>query len=324
MRPLRLDRIKNWIFVTGVIRSGTTFVGKVLSLPLEVDYIHEPFNGGRTRPKGELLQACYIRPGVESEATRRLQNQLEKLLALEIDLNTSITPLDPWWIKSVKKVLGSRGPLNLRLARLNPFHTSVVIKDPVGSLLAEYLYLHYDIVPVVVVRHPLSFLASLQRVGWWPDINGFAGQPDLLADYFPGEEAWFDTDWSSLRAQSAARWRASYKVLLSQAQRYPDWVVVTHESICAKPLESFRELYRRLSLPWSASVERRIRKLTQGKTLRSRSGRAMDLKRDSAAISRESKTELSVEDRREIFDIVKDVALELYDVESFGLEAQSA
>lgn len=44
MFKLAVDRIKNWIFVTGVIRSGTTFVGKILSLPLQVDYIHEPFN----------------------------------------------------------------------------------------------------------------------------------------------------------------------------------------------------------------------------------------------------------------------------------------
>jgi hypothetical protein len=44
MLKIAVNRIENWIFVTGVIRSGTTFVGKVLSLPLSVDYIHEPFN----------------------------------------------------------------------------------------------------------------------------------------------------------------------------------------------------------------------------------------------------------------------------------------
>ena len=45
---LAVDQIKNWIFVTGVVRSGTTFAGKVLSLPVEVDYIHEPYGEQRT------------------------------------------------------------------------------------------------------------------------------------------------------------------------------------------------------------------------------------------------------------------------------------
>jgi hypothetical protein len=44
MFKLAVDKIDNWIFVTGVPRSGTTFAGKILSLPLEVDYTHEPFN----------------------------------------------------------------------------------------------------------------------------------------------------------------------------------------------------------------------------------------------------------------------------------------
>lgn len=35
---------RRWLLVTGMPRSGTTFAGRVLSAPLAVDYIHEPFN----------------------------------------------------------------------------------------------------------------------------------------------------------------------------------------------------------------------------------------------------------------------------------------
>lgn len=36
--------ISRWIYVTAVPRSGITFVGKVLSHNISVNYIHEPFN----------------------------------------------------------------------------------------------------------------------------------------------------------------------------------------------------------------------------------------------------------------------------------------
>ena len=322
MRALRLDRIKNWIYVTGVIRSGTTFVGKALSLPREVDYIHEPFNGGRTLPDGRPLRATYLRPGETGPEARQVRQQLGQLFDLNIGLATSISPHDPWWTQRVKSIVGSRGPMNLRLAKFNPLHRAMVIKDPVGRLMAEYVYLYYDAVPVVVLRHPVSFIASLRRVGWWPELKGYSAQANLLQDYFPEEKAWFETEWPSRMAESAAHWRASYKVLLAQARQYTDWIVVTHESLSAEPVPSFQQLYSRLSLPWSASVERRILKMTQGKAQRSKNGRAMDLRRDSKAIAMESPTMLSLKERREIFEIVSDVALEYYDEQSFALNPE--
>ena len=41
---LRISAPDTWLWVTGIPRGGTTFVGRILSVPRSVDFIHEPFN----------------------------------------------------------------------------------------------------------------------------------------------------------------------------------------------------------------------------------------------------------------------------------------
>jgi hypothetical protein len=314
------DRVQNWIFVTGVIRSGTTFVGKVLSLPWQVDYIHEPFNGGFTLPERTPFQERYIRPGrsdAEAEAFRRT---VEHLFRYDFALDTNHHPSDSLLRAIFKTIFGSRGPVQLKLAKLNPIHTAAVIKDPMGKLLTEYLYLQFDVKPVIVVRHPVSLAASFKRVGWWPEVKDFLNEPDLMEDYFSEDADVLRRSWPSRFLESMGHWRAAYKLLLTQARKYPDWQVVTHESISENPLSEFKRLYEALNLPWSPALARRINRLTGTRNSTEAShGRAMDLKRNSARIFEMRRDELTVEERRAIFDVVKDVALDVYSKECFAL-----
>ncbi|GMT42523.1 MAG: sulfotransferase family protein [bacterium] len=310
-------KIQNWIFVTGAPRSGTTFVGKILSAPISVDYIHEPFNPDCGIP-GIDQRFLYLRP--DGNSNQKQREIAKNIFSLKFSLKTGYYKKDAFWTKTLKSVIGSRGPFYLRIAKLNPFHTSAVIKDPIGCLSTEYLAKNFGVKPVVMIRHPVSFVASTMRLGWELDLTPICAQGELVDDFFSDETEFLQAKERSTLQSSAALWRALNKVLLMQAENNPRWHVVTHEQLCASPVKTFRELYGGLGLPWSSGIERLIVKKTESKNRASaRPGRVQEFSRDSAAIFKHSINTLSAEQRKEIYDITEDVAQKFYSRESFML-----
>jgi hypothetical protein len=318
---IAVDKITNWIAVIGVIRSGTTFVGKILSIPLQIDYIHEPFNGGYSLPDQKHFQPRYFRPNASDLEACAYRDHIAHIFRYDFGLDTSWHRRDNMWLKAVKMIVGSRGPAYLRLAKLNPFHRSAIIKDPLAIRPAEFMYHNFGVRPVIVVRHPASLAASFKRVGWWPEVKDFRNEPELIKKYLADDIDFLHRSWPSRFLESMGHWRAAYKVLLSQANQYPDWIVVTHEELSAYPIPTFQRLYDQLNLPWSSRVERTIRRLTgQSNTTEARQGQAMDLSRNSADIFEMRRDSLSLAERQAIFKVVEDVALELYPRESFAID----
>lgn len=315
-----VDRVKNWVYVTGEIRGGTTFVGKVLSMPLEVDYIHEPFNIRCGMP-GMTKRWRYVKPSLDTPEMQEIHEAASRIFSYDFTLRNSPFHNEAIHRRIIKQLVGTRGPYYLRLAKMNPFHRHAVIKDPTGTLLTEYLYVHFGVKPVVVIRHPASFIASLRRAGWWPDVHKILDDQPLLAqDHLNGSlHTWFNENNDEIQ-NAAAHWRLLTQVVLNQAKKYGDWHLVKLEELSANPVEEFRKLYGELELPWSASVEKKILSTTQVKGKAEVKGNLVqDFKRDSSKIFELRKNSLTQEERRKIFDIVKDVALEFYSEESFSI-----
>ena len=320
MYKLRKNKIQNWIFVTGAIRSGTTFVGMVLSLPREVDYIHEPFNPQCGIP-GMNRWYPYVRSSLETEEMQGFHTLTQSIFTYDLTLRKNIPRNDPPLRKLTKQLIGSRGPFYLRLAKSNPWHNAAVIKDPIGNLLSEYLHTHFGVKPVIIVKHPVSFIASLKRVNWWPHLGEINDQLHLIEDYFSDELEWISQDFSDPIKAASAYWRAVHKVLFKQVSQYPNWQLITHEELSQYPVETFQYLYKELNLPWSHRIQSKIVKQTQGnKSVNARKGVVQDFKRNSANIFKIRRDSLPIEERRVIFEIVKDVALQLYPIESFAVD----
>lgn len=321
MFKVRTKNIKNWIYVTGVPRSGTTFVGKILSLPLEVDYIHEPFNP-QCGIVGLNRWYPYVRPTIDTEEMQTFHNIAKNIFSYDFNFKRYIPKDDTWQRKTIKAIVGSRGKFYLRLAKANPFHTAAVIKDPIGNLLTEYLYHNFQVKPVIVVKHPLSFIASLKRVNWWIQTSWITeDQPHLVQDYFHEELDFVNREYTSLLEGSAAYWRATYKVLLDRASKHPDWQIITHEELSKSSVSVFQKLYEQLDLPWSEAVARKITRLTQGdrNSTEARKGLTQDFNRNSKEIFEMRRNSLSLSERQAIYDIVKDVSSQIYSSESFAL-----
>lgn len=312
--------IETWVYVTGAPRSGTTFVGRILSSPLTVDYIHEPFNPDCGMP-GIDRRYLYLRAGLP--APEPYGEAIRSLFSYRLRLRTGLYPEDSSWKRLVKRVVGSRGPFHLRLAKLNPFHRAAVVKDPIGALLTAHLADRYPIRPVVLVRHPLAFVASMRRLGWLADLEALRSQKELVEDYFAAEASRLSPQSDDPIVGAGTLWWALNRVLLSEASRRPDWIVVTHEEISARPVPEFERLYAELGLPWSDAVARRIRRTTGGKNpAEARNGKTQDFSRDSQNLFSYRAGSLSREERRTVFQLTSDVALRVYDTDSFGLDGE--
>ncbi len=312
-------KIKNWIYITGAPRGGTTFLGKVISANIAVDYIHEPFNPDCGIP-GIDQRFLYLRHGQDNE----YRGIIEKIFSYDFSLRTGYYKKDSNARRLIKRIVGSRGPLYLRLAKVNPFHTAAVIKDPIGCLLTEYLSRTFGVKPVVCIRHPAAFAASTRRLGWDLSLEPLRRQPHLVEDFFSDDRDFLEREYKGPIERAAALWRALNKVLLAQAKRNPDWHFIVHEELCEQPVDLVRDLYDKLGLSWSRRIENIVTANTSADNQAEAStGRVQDFRRDSAQLFDLRLGMLSAAERRNIYEITKDVALQVYPDSSFGLDTNA-
>jgi len=189
-----------------------------------------------------------------------------------------------------------------------------------AGLTTDFLYREFGVKPVIIVRHPVSLAASLRRLSWYPQVYDFALQPDVIRDYLSDRTHLIERAWDNRLLESMAHWHLLYKVLLDQADAHGNWIVVTHEELSARPVEVFSRIYQDCCLPWSEGVRDKILSLTKndGKT-QADDGRVQDFVRDSAAIFETRRDSVPREVRQEIYEITADVALQLYDRDTFAL-----
>lgn len=273
-------KFENWIYVTGAPRSGTTFLGKVMSARLDVDYIHEPFNPDCGIP-GIEQRFLYLRAGQAND----YHSLIERIFTYDFSLRTGYYRNDTRSRKLIKRLVGSRGPFYLRLAKLNPFHKAAVIKDPIGCLLTEYLVSAFGVRPIVMIRHPAAFVASTLRLDWDLSLGPIRDQPELVREHFADDGDFLSHEYSDPVESAAALWRALNKVILNQVARHPDWTVIKLEDLSQHPVQRVHELYDRMELPWTNRIERLVRRLTQPKNPAEASGgRVQDFRRSSAEV----------------------------------------
>jgi hypothetical protein len=208
------------------------------------------------------------------------------------------------------------------MAKLNLLHRHAVIKDPMAGLTTEFLYREFGVKPVIIIRHPVSLAASLERLQWFPQVYDFSLQPDIIEDYLHQDRHLLDRTYPNRTMEAMAHWRLLHTVLLKQAERYRDWCIITHEELSANPRSTFQRVFQHLDLPWSQNVADKIKALTEGNgKAGAAAGRVQDFKRDSASIFAHRRDSISVTMRREIYDLTAPIAEQLYDRCTFGIES---
>ena len=246
------------ILVTGITRSGTTWVASMLNASSEVVYVNEPLNP--QHPPGRspgVLRADvrhrfqYICADNEAEfedAYRDLVN-LRYHLAAELRTNHRIAD-----VGRALRHLGmfTRGRIQDR---------RLMVADPFAVFSAEWFARQMGFRVVVIVRHPLAVVSSRKRLGWKFDLDELLAQPLLLRDWLnPIETSWPEAlrHTDDVVAGGAQLWRLVYEVVSAQHQRLPDMIVVRHEDLSLDPVGEFRALYDVLGLTFDERAEQTI------------------------------------------------------------------
>jgi len=316
---LRISVPKRWLWVTGLPRGGTTFVGKILSAPLSVDFIHEPFNPDCSIEGMDQLYV-YTRPGLPNEPA--VAEAVRSLRDYRARLRTGHYKNDRRLARLVKPIVGSRGPFYYRLARYNPWHETCVVKDPVGCLLTAYVVERFEFQGLVVVRHPIGVADSFSRLGI--DANrGLAelrAQPGFVEDFLTAEDRkLIAASYDDPRIAAAVLWRMLWRGLGHQANA-TGTPVHRLEDLSAAPVDSFRRLYADFSLPWSPRVEKQIVHMTTGEIAAPKTeGPARQFVRDSARITAATVERTPKDQRERIYEYCGEVSEPWYDAASYSV-----
>ena len=221
------------ILVTGVPRSGTTWLARLLAgSPGTALAGREPMNPrGRQYALGGTL-AGWARLTDLTPRQRRL-------------LRLAYRGWNPW----VYSRFGTR-------QWAGPFpHTRLVVKDPFAMLSLPSVVRATGALPVLVYRHPGAVLASYRRMQWQPDLEELGAIVAAVRSAGGGEQL---PDLPRHGETSPAEemglfWSVLHELALSDAAQ-SGLVVVSHPELATGGVAAGETLAKRLGLSWSPAM----------------------------------------------------------------------
>jgi hypothetical protein len=247
--------VKAPVLVTGLPRSGTSWAGKMLAAGGGVVYVNEPLNP--ERPPGRS-------PGVlNATVSHRFQYICEDNEGPWLRAFTDTVALRYGYAAELRR---NRSPGDLaRLARNASAFTlgrlrgrRALLDDPFALFSAGWFAERLGCRVVLLVRDPVSFVASWQRLGWTVYFHELLEQPLLVRDH-PAVERLRPLVGSQDRvAKAAALWGVARDVSQALDDRNPAIRLVCYEDLAADPVAGFRELYTWCGLEWSPRAARRV------------------------------------------------------------------
>lgn len=291
------------ILVTGLHRSGTTWLGRMLALSGELAYISEPLNVWHRRGVLDAhVQHWYTYINEENE--QDFLPAFADTLALRYHFWRELVSL-----RSARDFLRMlRDSLIFGWGRLT--RRRALLKDPFALFSAPWFAERLDAQVVIVLRHPAAFVSSLKRLGWSFGFDNLLAQPTLMRDYLEPFRADMEKSASQsddLIDRASLLWRMNAHVVHQLQTKYPQFYIVKHEELSRNPVKGFKALYLKLGLPFTSRVERGILRATAAKNPEEASLNSIySTKLDSAASLDNWKQRLSEDEIQRIRQLTKD------------------
>ncbi|MGS2738022.1 sulfotransferase domain-containing protein [Sinomicrobium sp. M5D2P17] len=326
----------NKILVTGVRRSGTTFVGKVLVSAKGTAYYFEPLS----RDQGlKYIRRFWYPYFTEENILPHEKEILDKaFIDVQMDFMTTlygrkhaINGASRWDL--VKNLFSnfSDESLKMRLVRVLfrdrsnfeslknklKFKTeSVVYKDPLASLSASYLSEKYGVKVIVMLKHPYFYYYSMKKQNWGVEpYANFYAQKSLypIASELIGEVLKRHPNNSALYA--ITEYMLVYKFLMKERNN-PNYYFVRLEDLASNPLEEFKKMFAFAGLQFSDSVHSYIESSTKNKNAVDTSNKS-ETKRDSKEMLKSWKGKVFEEEMKLVKDLTFEVVKEFYPEEEW-------
>jgi Sulfotransferase family len=243
------------VLVTGLPRSGTSWTGKMLAASGELVYVNEPLNP--EHPPGHS-------PGVlNATVTHRFQYICPDNEDAWLPAFASTVALRYGFLAELRR---NRSPYDL--ARMVRYGTSftlgrlggrrALLDDPFALFSAGWFAERLGCRVIILLRDPVSFVGSWQRLGWTVYFHELLEQPLLVRDH-PHLSVLRPLVGSQDRlAKAVALWRAARTTAVDLAARCPGIMLVDYEHLASDPRTGFRRLYEWSGLIWTARAEERV------------------------------------------------------------------
>jgi hypothetical protein len=246
------------ILVTGMPRTATSWVGKMLEASGALVYVNEPLNPQRPPGRSPGVLRAEVEHAFQyiSEENERVwlpafRDTVRLRYHPLAELRRNHRPYD--LLRALKYTAGfALGRLRGRRALLD---------DPYAVFAAPWLARRVGCRVVVTVRDPVATVSSWRRLGWTPRLAELLAQPALVRDrlgrFAPELEAPL-ADGTDGVERAGLLWRVIYGTVAGYRAEIPGLEVVRHEDLSADPVPAFATLYRRLGLPFGPVAERAI------------------------------------------------------------------
>ena len=210
------------IAVSGLPRSGTSWVAKALSLAKGVSYYFEP---------DHILGPSYMHAYVPQDEFRG-----DFYAHIQRSLRGGVTN-------------------EYTLAEQRPFANTVLIKWVWLTLSLNWIAEHFPKLTIVqIIRHPVPQFLSWRQRGWDPgsSLNLLLNQPALMNGPLKPYASVMQKA-STFWEKTGAFWGA---VSLMQLQaHHSGWFLLEHEWFCLNADTRFRWLVEKLGLQWNSKIE---------------------------------------------------------------------
>lgn len=253
------------ILVTGSFRSGSTWVGKILTQSPEVGYIHEPFN---REPRPGLCSVPFVNwltyVSEQDSCEPTYYKSIHKTIHYSFDFWGGLQTISQSKRKStdaLRYLKTGYDFLSYRLAGARP-----LIKDPMAIFSSEWLANKFDMDVVVLIRHPAAFAGSAKRTKFLKFyFEDLLKQPLLMQDYlypFEAEIKKYASESHDKLDQAALCWKLIHHVILEYQKKYKNWIFIRHEDLSRDPMNRFQEIFNKLDLQFSEQNKQEIQAST--------------------------------------------------------------
>jgi hypothetical protein len=300
------------ILVTGMPRSGTTWIAHMLAAGGDLVYLNEPLNP--QHPPGGF-------PGIlNAEVEHRFQyicedNEDQFLTAYTdmrqyryhpvAELRRNHRPSDvSRQVNHVRQYLAGR----LRGRRL-------MVADPFAVFSTPWFVNRMGFEVVVVVRRPAATVSSRKQLGWFFDPGELTQQPLLMRDVLGplGVPTTLNGTATRLIDAGAMLWSGIYASIAAYRANGVRFTVVRHEDLSSDPDAGFGELYERLGLDRNdraaAEIERSTSAANPGQLA---PGDPHRVRLDSRANLDSWRSRLAADELERIHELTAEVAAEYY------------
>ena len=285
------------ILVTGAHRSGTTWVGRMISNSPLVNYVHEPFN---IEYSPYDIKPKYWFQYITEKNDKFISDQIEQLVTTISSQNN----------RNLKKWL--------KFLKTDPKKQRVLIKDPIAVFSAQWLASRFNMDVIIMIRHPAAFVDSIKEQNWTHNFSHFLNQPLLMKEYlFPFEDQIkkFTHKKIDIFDQAILLWKLIYHVVSKYQEKQKNWLYVKHEDLSGDPVAGFGKIFKFLNIRFSKEIRKKIEQ--HSSHTNPVEGGVHSIKRNSSAIIKKWKNKFTDEEIKKIRDSVESISKKFYSEEEW-------